>query len=413
MRRYHATAYTISKISRLSPRLSPPSFLSRVSSQHHIIYTSIFPNYKPSIIIHSRNTISLRTRCHESSTACYFSSRRVTTNEEYITKTSSKYDINNIDGDGEEDHSNTDQLNNTTSHDINADQLNSTSARETRKERLHYYLNELGVDSEDISDAALRSMTTNDGFDIRYGKSAIKAYRSYIDPKPSKLKAVERENIEVSANRYARQIDFLAKRHRSSEAEYVRHLDTSGSRRTFPLVLVLDNLRSAANVGSVIRSADACGCLEIITTGFTPHHNGNGAEKLAKSALGAERIVSTRHYATTKQALEYLRENRPNFTLYGMETTDKSKCYTSVQYPGRESAVVSKMNDDDEVQKIDVTSPGVVLFLGNEVSGVDTDIIPLLDEMIEIPMFGKKNSLNVAACAPVVMYEVLRQWDVK
>ena len=326
--------------------------------------------------------------------------------------TTSYNDINKFDGDdGDEYHSSADQLNNnTTLYDIDADQLNST-AREIRKERLHYYLDELGIDSEDISDAAIRSVTTNDGFDIRYGKSAIKAYRSYIDPKPSKLKAVERENIEVSANRYARQIDFLAKRHRSSEAEYVRHLDTSESRRTFPLVLVLDNLRSAANVGSIIRSAEACGCLEIITTGFTPHHNGNGAEKLSKSALGAERIVSTRHYATTKQALEYLRQEKPNFTLYGMETTDKSKCYTSVQYPGRESAVVAK-SDDDEVYKIDVSSSGVVLFLGNEVSGVDTDIIPLLDEMIEIPMFGKKNSLNVAACAPVVMYEVLRQWGV-
>jgi len=379
----NATAYTISKISRLSPSSSP-----RVSSlQHHLTHAPIFPNYKPSIIIHSRNTISLRTRYYESTTACYFSSRGVTT---------SYNDINKVDGDGEEDHS-------------NKDQLNRNTAREIRKERLHYYLDELGIDSDDISEAALRSMTTNDGFDIRYGKSAIKAYRSYIDPKPSKLKAVERENVDVSANRYARQIDFLSKRHRSSEAKWVRHLDTSESRRTFPLVLVLDNLRSAANVGSIIRSAEACGCLEILTTGITPHYNGNGAEKLSKSALGAERIVSTRHYATTKQALEYLRENRPNFKLYGMETTDKSRCYTSVQYPGGES-VVSK-SDDDEVNKIDAS--GVALFLGNEVSGVDTDIIPLLDEMIEIPMFGKKNSLNVAACAPVVMYEVLRQWGVK
>jgi len=392
----NATAYTISKISRLSPSSSP-----RVSSlQHHLTHAPIFPNYKPSIIIHSRNTICLRTRYHASTTACYFSSRGVTTTYN---------DINKVDGDGEEDHSNTDQLkSNTTSDNSNKDQLNNT-AREIRKERLHYYLDELGIDSDDTSEAALRSMTTNDGFDNRYGKSAIKAYRSYIDPKSSKLKAVERENVEVSANRYARQIDFLAKRHRSSEAEFVRHLDTSESRRTFPLALVLDNLRSAANVGSIIRSAEACGCLEILTTGITPHYNGNGSDKLAKSALGAERMVTTRHYATTKQALEYLRQDRSNFKLYGMETTDKSRCYTSVQYPGGES-VVSK-SDDDEVNKIDTS--GVALFLGNEVSGVDTDIIPLLDEMIEIPMFGKKNSLNVAACAPVVMYEVLRQWGVK
>lgn len=215
------------------------------------------------------------------------------------------------------------------------------------------------------------------------------------------MEAVTRENVEVAANRYARQIDFLSKRHRSQEAEWVRHIDTSEHRRTFPLVLVLDNVRSAANVGSIYRSADACGCLEILTTGITPHPNGNGAEKLAKSALGAERIVPSRHFATTKLALEFLREERPNLLLVGMETTERSKVYTDVKYPG-----VSNNSDEEDVTQ----SPGVALFLGNEVSGVDTEIIPLLDQVVEIPMFGKKNSLNVAACAPVVMYEILRQW---
>ncbi|KAL7526470.1 hypothetical protein ACHAXR_004104 [Thalassiosira sp. AJA248-18] len=287
------------------------------------------------------------------------------------------------------------------------DQINKNendASRQIRKGRLHYHLTELGVDADLLADAAFRSVTTTEGFDSRFGKSAIKSYRSYIDPKPSKIEAVARENVDVAANRYARQIDFLSKRHRSSEAEWVRHIDTSEHRRTFPLVLVLDNLRSAANVGSIYRSADACGCLEILTTGITPHPNGNGAEKLAKSALGAERIVNSKHFLTTKQALDFLRDERPNLLLVGMETTERSKCYTDVQYPGPQSI---SNNDDDSTQ-----SPGVALFLGNEVSGVDTEIIPLLDEVVEIPMFGKKNSLNVAACAPVVMYEILRQWGV-
>lgn len=245
---------------------------------------------------------------------------------------------------------------------------------------------------------------SSDGFDSRFGKSAIKAYRSYIDPKPSRIESVERENVDVASSRYARQIDFLSKRHRSREAEWVRHIDTAEHGRTFPLILVLDNVRSAANVGSIYRSADACGCSEILTAGITPHPNGNGAEKLAKSALGAERIVASRHFATTKQALEFLRAERPNLLLVGMETTERSKCYTEVRYP---SPSVDTSDNDDTAM-----SPGVALFLGNEVSGVDTDLIPLLDEMVEIPMFGKKNSLNVAACAPVVMYEILRQWNV-
>lgn len=281
---------------------------------------------------------------------------------------------------------------------VNSEQSTVDDEREKRKQALHSRLQQIGVDPEALSDAALRSATTNDGFDKRFGKSAIKAYRTYIDPRPSKMTVISREDVNIGANRTARQIDFLAKKHRSREAEWVRHTDEPKDSKTFPLILVLDNLRSAANVGSIYRSADACGCLEILTTGITPHPNGNGEDKLAKSALGAERVVSTRHFETTLQALEYLRKERPFVMLVAMETTERSKCYTDVKYP--------KLSDDNDVSN----RAGVALFLGNEVSGVDTDIMPLLDEVIEIPMFGKKNSLNVAACAPVVMYEVLRQW---
>ena len=333
-----------------------------IHTRHPISSTFVLCNFKSIGIIRNRRTICVR-RYHESTTACSISvdTSSTSTNEE-------------------------------------------DDAREIRKERLHHHLNELGVDAELLSDAAFRSVTTTDGFDTRFGKSAIKAYRSCIDPKPSNTK----ENPDVMANRYARQIDFLSKRHRSREAEWVRHIDTSEHRRTFPLVLVLDNLRSAANVGSIYRSADACGCMEVLTTGITPHTNGNGAEKLAKSALGAERIVTSRHFATTKQALEYLREERPNLLLCGMETTDRSKVYTSVKYPGAEF-----VSDSDNKETFDAaSSPGVALFLGNEVTGVDVDIIPLLDTMIEIPMYGKKNSLSEFSddllCIPLSLLSTIK-----
>lgn len=280
--------------------------------------------------------------------------------------------------------------------------------RDMRKERLHFHLNELGVDAAALEEASFRSQTTTEGFDIRFGKSAIKSYRAYIDPKPSRIEIVVRENVDVAANRFARQIDFLAKRHRSQAADWVRHTDVSQHRRTFPLILVLDNLRSAANVGSIYRSAEACGCLEILTTGITPHPGGNGAEKIAKSALGAEKILPTKHFATIKQAMEYLKQYRPNLMLVGMETTERSKLYNDIKYPGQEVASTDGLILENNC----MTSPGVALFLGNEVSGVDTDIMSSLDVVVEIPMFGQKNSLNVAACAPVVMYEILRQWRV-
>lgn len=142
-------------------------------------------------------------------------------------------------------------------------------------------------------------------------------------------------------------------------------------------------------MGSLFRTADACGCTEVITTGITPHPSGSGAEKLTKSALGADRLVPHRHFDTTLQAIQELRAQHDKWKLVGMETTQKSVLYTDMEYNN---------------------ATGTVLVLGNEVTGVDTEILPLLDGVVEIPMFGAKNSLNIAACAPVVLYEILRQW---
>ena len=91
------------------------------------------------------------------------------------------------------------------------------------------------------------------------------------------------------------------------------------------------------------------------------------------------------------------------WTIIGMETTDQSQCYTDVNYPGAGSYIVDKNES--------LPNEGIVLVLGNEVTGVDTEIMPSLDLIVEIPMYGSKNSLNIAACAPVVLYEILRQWN--
>lgn len=292
-----------------------------------------------------------------------------------------------------------------------------------RLEALHEQLASLGINPDDLSSAATRSVTTTEGYDPYFGKPAIKAYRTFANPRPSKLDAVQREDVGVAAARCARQIDFLAKRHRSHEAEWVRHTDTvtkdvdgnasddvGGKTTSLPLIVVLDNVRSAFNVGSIFRTADACACAEIITTGITPHPRGSGAEKLAKSALGADRVVPSRHFATTMEAVEYLRNECPEILLVGMETTERSVCYTDVAYPGGMKENGENGGDDGASDK--KSKSGTALFLGNEVTGVDTEVMPLLDTIVEIPMFGTKNSLNIAACAPVVimMYECIRQW---
>jgi tRNA G18 (ribose-2'-O)-methylase SpoU len=101
-----------------------------------------------------------------------------------------------------------------------------------------------------------------------------------------------------------------------------------------------------------------------------------------------------------QEVIEYMRKEHAGFQLIGMESMEWSKFYTHETYPGKGSFTENGVMPDS----------GTVLVLGNEVSGVDTEIMPLLDTIVEIPMFGTKNSLNIAACAPVAMYEILRQW---
>lgn len=268
--------------------------------------------------------------------------------------------------------------------------FSTSSDASLRKELLHQSLGALQIDADDLNQATLQSMEEPaSGYDGRFGKSAIKTYRSFLYPK-SPPHETDPIKIKAAAVRCAQQVDFLLKRHRSHQAKWVRHHDSAQSeRQTFPMALLLDNVRSAFNVGSLFRTADAAGCTAVYTSGITPHPQGSGADKLRKSALGAEAVVESRHFSTTKEAIAWIREELPNYQIIGMETTEYSVPYTDHNY----------------------SRSGIVLVLGNEVTGVDTALLGEMDAIVEIPMFGAKNSLNIAACAPVVLYEVIRRWS--
>ena len=136
-----------------------------------------------------------------------------------------------------------------------------------------------------------------------------------------------------------------------------------------PVVLVLDNIRSAFNVGSMFRSAETAGAAEIITCGITAHPP---HPKLRKTAFSAIDTVPFRHFDDTMSAIQQLKME--GYTIVAMETTSKSQVYTQVTYPSK-----------------------VALVLGNEVTGVDTQIMDLADIIVQIPTYGIKNSLNVAS----------------
>lgn len=145
------------------------------------------------------------------------------------------------------------------------------------------------------------------------------------------------------------------------------------------IVLVLDNIRSLHNVGSVFRSSDAfriktlylCGL-----TGIPPN------KEIEKTALGATLTVEWRQFADTLSAITELKEN--GYEVYAVEQVEGS---------------ILLQNFSSKGQKI-------ALVFGNEVYGVEQDVIDQCEGAIEIPQFGTKHSLNIAVSAGIVLWEL-------
>ena len=160
---------------------------------------------------------------------------------------------------------------------------------------------------------------------------------------------------------------------------------SDGAPRT-PLYLILDNLRSAPNVGNILRAAEAARVTKVYCCGITPLPSPT-EPKVLKTALGAAEYVP---HEARKRTVEVVRELQASgVAVYACETTSRSILHTDADLP----------------------SPLALIF-GNEVIGVDTDVLEACDGVLRVPMLGVKNSLNVATCATVVMWEALRQWKV-
>lgn len=224
------------------------------------------------------------------------------------------------------------------------------------------------------------------------GTPPARIYRSFCSPRVQAVHTLE--PLERAADRAAAQLELAWRQLRADEASYLRNTDKApinipGSsdapvaRKSNPVVLVLDNIRSAFNVGSMFRTGETAGVSEIITCGITAHPP---HPKLRKTALSATDSVPFRHFEDVMTAIATLKEE--GHTIVAMETTSRSEVYTDIEYPLK-----------------------VALVVGNEVTGVDTRVMESADFIAEIPTYGVKNSLNVASAAPIVVFEVLRQWS--
>lgn len=161
--------------------------------------------------------------------------------------------------------------------------------------------------------------------------------------------------------------------HRVSNEQF-RH-----SRKT-PVVVVLDNVRSEMNVGSVFRTADAFAITEIALCGITATPP---LPEIHKTALGAEDSVRWTHYPTALEAVEQLR--REGYIIVSVEQVHGSTSF--------EQFHVSAVNK-------------YAVVFGNEVKGVSQEVVDASDVCVELPQLGTKHSLNIANTAAIVMWQL-------
>ncbi len=150
-----------------------------------------------------------------------------------------------------------------------------------------------------------------------------------------------------------------------------------------PLVIVLDNIRSLHNVGSVFRTADAFLLQGIYLCGMTgrpPHRD------IRKTALGATETVAWEYFHSTQEAVQQLKKEQ--YSIWAVEQVVNSVCLSDFQK--------------------DAKKPLALIF-GNEMHGVSQEVLDLVDGCIEIPQLGMKHSLNIAVSVGIVVWEVFNR----
>jgi 23S rRNA (guanosine2251-2'-O)-methyltransferase len=150
-----------------------------------------------------------------------------------------------------------------------------------------------------------------------------------------------------------------------------------------PFSIVLDNVRSHNNIGSVFRTADAFLVERIFLCGITaipPHRD------IQKTALGATESVLWKHYESTVDAVMYLKDS------------------------GYKVIAIEQVEGSIELQEFQIeTGRKYALIFGHEINGVAQDVVNLCEYCIEIPQFGTKHSFNIAVSAGIVLWELNRK----
>lgn len=150
-----------------------------------------------------------------------------------------------------------------------------------------------------------------------------------------------------------------------------------------PIIVILDNIRSAHNVGAAFRTSDAFLVQEIALCGITaqPPHR-----EILKTAIGATKSVAWQHFESTQKAVAHYR--RQGFQIAAIEQAEGSLALQNVQLQAQDK---------------------IAIVFGNEVKGVDQEIMNSVDLCIEIPQFGTKHSFNISVSMGIVLWSLAQK----
>ena len=149
-----------------------------------------------------------------------------------------------------------------------------------------------------------------------------------------------------------------------------------------PVIVVLENIRSMHNVGSVFRTADAFLIQSIYLCGYTPQPP---HRDIHKTALGSTETVDWLYFPSAIEAVKQLKESA--YSIWGVEQVEHSLMLNEL--------------DIDKNEKI-------AIVFGNEVEGISNEVLKICDGYIEIPQLGMKHSLNISVAAGIVLWELVR-----
>lgn len=160
-------------------------------------------------------------------------------------------------------------------------------------------------------------------------------------------------------------------------------LETLSEAKKFPVVVVLDNIRSMYNVGSIFRTSDAFMIEKLYLTGYTP---APPKKEVLKTALGSTESVCWEYVKNPVELIKELKSK--NYNIIALEITDCS-------------------SDIAEIEKFDYP---LALVVGNEITGVQNEILNYCAQSVEIGMYGIKHSLNVAVAYGIAIYELRKRY---